>query len=192
MGYLCFAVIALVAVSAVKSNTENEDYDRIEMSLETTKNCKDLPNGKIRLNDIVIEQLGRNKMAISGTLDVEVPVTDSFKLKVMLTKCPSKLDRHMCEDFPETMINDFCKKLPKEGQVWSDFVKDLKHFDPHCPIPKGHYKFHRHPIDVEGVANMPLMEGYWIMICEGYIHGERVMCERTEMVYSRKVRRHHA
>jgi hypothetical protein len=56
---------------------------------------------------------------------------------------------------------------------------------------KGHYKFHRHPINVDNMANMPLMEGYWIMKCEGYIHDERVMCEQSEMTFARKKKRHH-
>jgi hypothetical protein len=55
--------------------------ERIEMSFETSKNCEDFPNGKIRLENIAIEQLGRNKMAISGTLDMEVPLTEHFKVR---------------------------------------------------------------------------------------------------------------
>jgi hypothetical protein len=38
---------------------------------------------------------------------------------------------------------------------------------------------------------MPLMEGYWIMKCEGFIQGEKVMCEQSEMTFSRKKKRHH-
>jgi hypothetical protein len=53
---------------------------RIEMSFETSKNCDDFPNGKIKLEKIAIEQLGRNKMALSGTLDMEVPLTEHFKV----------------------------------------------------------------------------------------------------------------
>jgi hypothetical protein len=52
----------------------------MEMSFETSKNCDDFREGKIRLEHIAIEQLGRNKMAISGTLDMEVPLTEHFKV----------------------------------------------------------------------------------------------------------------
>lgn len=184
MTYLCFALIALTAVSATHFDLLDDEH--IVMTLEKCKNCDDFPNGKIRLENIVIDELGRNKMALSGTLDMEVPLTEHFKMKVSLTKCPSKMELGICEDFPPTMINDFCKKLPQDDQLWSDFVADLENFNPHCPVPKGHYKFHRLPVDINSLANVPIMEGYWKMKCEGYIQGERVMCEQIDMIFSLK------
>lgn len=59
-----------------------------------------------------------------------------FQMKASLTKCPSKTERGICEDFPPTMIEDLCKKLPEKNQMWTEFVEDLKHFNPHCPVPK--------------------------------------------------------
>jgi hypothetical protein len=53
----------------------------MEMSFETSKNCDDFQHGKIRLEHLVIEQLGRNKMALSGTLDMEIPLTEHFKVR---------------------------------------------------------------------------------------------------------------
>jgi hypothetical protein len=59
-----------------------------------------------------------------------------FQLKITLTKCPSKAERGMCEVFPPEIINDFCKKLPQKEKMWSEFVEDLKNFNPHCPVSK--------------------------------------------------------
>jgi hypothetical protein len=67
---------------------------------------------------------------------ININISDMFQMKVGLTKCPSKTERGICQDFPPTMIDDFCKKLPKKDEMWSDFVADLKHFDPHCTVPK--------------------------------------------------------
>jgi hypothetical protein len=67
---------------------------------------------------------------------ININMSGMFQLKVSLTKCPSKTERGICEDFPPSMIEDFCKKLPQKDQMWSEFVEDLKHFDPHCPVHK--------------------------------------------------------
>lgn len=50
------------------------------MTFETSKNCDDFRNGKIRLEDLSIEQTGRNKMFLSGTLDMKVDLTKEFKV----------------------------------------------------------------------------------------------------------------
>jgi hypothetical protein len=36
---------------------------------------------------------------------------------------------------------------------------------------------------------MPLMEGYWILKLEGYKRDEKVMCEKSEILFTRR-RRH--
>jgi hypothetical protein len=50
------------------------------MSFETSRNCPDFPNGKIRLANLQIDQTGRNKMFLSGTLDMDVGLTKEFKV----------------------------------------------------------------------------------------------------------------
>jgi hypothetical protein len=51
------------------------------MTFETSKNCENFPNGKIRLENLLIEQRGRNNMSLSGTLHMEAPLTEDMKVR---------------------------------------------------------------------------------------------------------------
>jgi hypothetical protein len=55
--------------------------DAIELKFQQSKNCDDFPDGEVRLSDLDIEQLGRNKMAVSGTLDIREPLSTHFKVR---------------------------------------------------------------------------------------------------------------
>jgi hypothetical protein len=59
-----------------------------------------------------------------------------FQVNVILTKCPSKAERGMCEDFPPETINDLCEKLPQKDQMWSSFIECMHDFIPQCPVAK--------------------------------------------------------
>ncbi|KAJ4438995.1 hypothetical protein ANN_14950 [Periplaneta americana] len=115
----------------------------------------------------------------------ETPL-QSTKLMVTLIRCNSKSDRGNCEEFPPSPITDMCEKLPQEDQIWTDFVHKLQNFTPKCPVPPGSYAFHQHKLDMDSVANMPLMVGYWIMKSEGFVGEDKVMCELSEMSFTRK------
>ena len=52
-----------------------------ELKFERSKNCDDFPNGEIRLSDLDIQQLGRNKLAVSGTLGIREPLSEHFKVR---------------------------------------------------------------------------------------------------------------
>lgn len=53
----------------------------MEMTFEKSKNCDNFPNWKIRLENVSLEQTGRNKMFLSGTLDMKVGLTKDFKVR---------------------------------------------------------------------------------------------------------------
>ena len=52
----------------------------IELQFERSKTCDDFPDGEIRFSDLDIEQLGRNKLAVSGTLNIREPLSRHFKV----------------------------------------------------------------------------------------------------------------
>jgi hypothetical protein len=55
--------------------------DAYELKFERSKNCNDFPKGEIRLSDLDIEQLGRHKLAVSGTLGITKPMSKHFKVR---------------------------------------------------------------------------------------------------------------
>ena len=56
-----------------------------------------------------------------------------FQLTFNLMKCRSKEDPKTCEKFFKFDIDDVCKKLPQENQIWSNFVKQMN-MEKNCPI----------------------------------------------------------
>jgi hypothetical protein len=56
--------------------------DANKLKLERSKDCNDFPNGEIRLSDLDIEQLGRHKLAVRGTLGITKPLSKHFKVPI--------------------------------------------------------------------------------------------------------------
>ncbi|XP_069669923.1 uncharacterized protein [Periplaneta americana] len=186
MAWYLVCLISIVAVSQVGPTELPNAGTMIEMQFEVSRPCEDFPDGDIKLSNLSMEQLGRNQMAMSGLLDMKVTLDERFQLMVTLIRCNSKSDRGNCEEFPPSPITDMCEKLPQEDQIWTDFVHKLQNFTPKCPVPPGSYAFHQHKLDMDSVANMPLMVGYWIMKSEGFVGEDKVMCELSEMSFTRK------
>jgi Flp pilus assembly protein TadB len=56
--------------------------DANKLKFERSKNCNDFPNGEFRLSDLDIEQLGRHKLAVSGTLGITKPLSKHIKVRI--------------------------------------------------------------------------------------------------------------
>ena len=58
--------------------------DANELKFERSKNCNAFPNGEIRLTHLDIEQLGRHKLAVRGTLGITKPPSKHFRVRIQI------------------------------------------------------------------------------------------------------------
>ncbi|KAJ9600361.1 hypothetical protein L9F63_009331 [Diploptera punctata] len=151
----------------------------LEFIYEGTRNCEDF-DGKVHLENIALDQIDKNVMALSGDLALGVEVPEDGYVKVIIKKCPSKAERGLCEQLPPRVVEKLCEKIQKENSDWSKFVDRLEEFKPACPIAPGKYHFEDYTVNMDSLTNMPVMQGYWIINAIGFVGGEKVMCVFTE------------
>ncbi|KAJ9600363.1 hypothetical protein L9F63_009333 [Diploptera punctata] len=155
---------------------------KLEFSYEGSRNCDDF-DGKINLENIVLEQIGENVMALSGDFVLKTEMPENVIVKVTISRCPSRAERGICESIPPQIIDNVCDRLPEKDKEWSGFVEKLEHFVPTCPVQPGNYHFDEYVVDMSTLASAPLMEAYWILNSEAFVGKERVMCIFSEIEF---------